>query len=456
MKLKYFIAFILFTGSTFASFAQATTDVLKTANLFQSNMVVQQNKPFAIWGNGKPGGQVTIKADWNNKQTVATVAADGKWKGAVDVPKATPGDFKPHTLVITTGKETVTLTNLLIGEVWVASGQSNMQMALKGDKGKDSGTVDWEQEVPKANYPNIRFFYVDLNFAAIPIDQVNGKWVASTPETAGKFSAVAYYFAREVFNKTKLPVGIVLSNIGASTGQAWTSRKVIEADTVLYNKYLKDYDASPKSKEVINGGFSFEKVTRPTLLYNAMIHPLAGLSIKGFLWYQGEFNRNDKNKYTRLLTAMIKGWRSDFGQGDLPFYLVQVPSYYWNNEDPKAFDYAIFREAQARVRAAVKNTEMVVTTDDPDAPRNLHPRRKKPIGQRLGYIALNKDYKKRDVHYLGPQLKSVKIKEGKVTISYHKKTVDGGLTTADKKAPAEFFIAGADQVFYPAQATVNA
>ena len=223
---------------------------------------------------------------------------------------------------------------------------------------------------------------------------------------------------------------------------------------MLYNKYLKEYDNSPKSKEKIDGGFSFEKVTRPTLLYNAMIHPLAGLSIKGFIWYQGEFNRNDKNKYTRLQIAMIKGWRDDFGQGDLPFYLVQVPSYFWNNEDPAAFDYAVFREAQANVRM-LKNTEMVVTTDDPDAPRNLHPRRKKPIGLRLARVALNKAYGLKNVQYLGPQLKGIKIKGEKVIVSYKKKSLDGGLTTADKKAPAEFFIAGEDQVFHKADAVID-
>ncbi|RYY31740.1 MAG: sialate O-acetylesterase, partial [Sphingobacteriaceae bacterium] len=328
------------------------------------------------------------------------------------------------------------------------------QMALKGEAGKNNGTENWENEVPKANFPNIRLFYTDLNFKAQPFDEVKGKWQLCTPETAGRFSAVAYYFASEIHKNTKLPVGVVLSTIGASTAQAWTNRKIMEADTVLYNKYLREYDNSPKSKEVIDGGFSFEKVTRPTLLYNAMIHPLAGLSIKGFIWYQGEFNRNDKNKYTRLLTAMIKGWRNDFGQGDLPFYLVQVPSFYWNNEDPKAFDYAVFREAQANVRK-LKNTEMVVTTDDPDAPRNLHPRRKKPIGLRLAKIALNKDYGFKNVQYLGPQLKKVKIDGSKVIVSFKGKSLDGGLATADKKAPAEFFIAAEDGVFYPAKAVIN-
>jgi sialate O-acetylesterase len=451
-RTVYFILLLLLGTQCFAGVAD--TLALKTANIFQSNMVIQQNRPFAIWGQAKPGEKITIKADWTAKQSNATADTAGYWRGSIAVPKAIPGNFTTHTITIYAGKDVVTLNNLLIGELWVASGQSNMQYSLKGETGKNNGAENWETEVPEANYPNIRLFYTDLNFGATPYKQVTGKWTLCTPETAGRFSAVAYYFAREIYNKTKLPVGVVLSTIGASTAQAWTSRTVLESDTVLYNKYLKDYDASPKSKEKIDGGFSFEKVTRPTLLYNAMIHPLAGLSIKGFIWYQGEFNRNDKNKYTRVLTAMIKGWRSDFGQGDLPFYLVQVPSFYWNNEDPKAFDYAVFREAQARVRT-LKNTEMVVTTDDPDAPRNLHPRRKKPIGLRLAYVALNKDYKQKDVPYIGPQYKGIKIDGGNVTVSFNKKTVEGGLATADNKAPTEFFIAGADEIFYPAQATIE-
>ncbi|MEO6148934.1 MAG: sialate O-acetylesterase [Mucilaginibacter sp.] len=459
MKFKFLIAFILLTGTIgsrplFAGTLQADTTGLSVANIFQSNMVVQQNKPYTIWGKAAPGTKIIVKADWATKQAEAVTDTGGRWQASVKVPKAIPGNFTPHTLVITTGIKTVTLTNILIGEVWVASGQSNMQYSLKGEEGKQNGVVDWQHEVPKANFPNIRLFYTNLNFGAKPYDYVKGKWVMCTPETAGSFSAVAYYFASEIYRNTKLPVGIILSTIGASTGQAWTSRKVLESDTVLYNKYLKGYDESPKSKEVINAGFSFEKVTRPTLLYNAMIAPLAGLSIKGFIWYQGEFNRNDKNKYTRLLTAMIKGWRSDFCQGDLSFYLVQVPSYFWANEDPAAFDYAVFREAQANVRK-LKNTEMVVTTDDPGAPRNLHPRQKKPIGLRLARIALNKDYKQKNIQYLGPQLKKIKVDGSKIIVSYQSRSLDGGLTTVDNKAPREFFIAGADRVFYEAKAAID-
>jgi len=465
MKIRFLFVFILiaiFGGRMSPAFAAAnnsnkifTADSsFNVANIFQSNMVIQQQKPFAIWGNASIGNKITIKADWTTE--VITVTADGAkyWKAAIPVPKAIPGDFKPHTLTITTNDTTISFNNLLIGDVWLASGQSNMQFGVEGQEGKNNGVLNYQQEIAGANYPNIRWFYTDLNFKAQPFDQVKGKWVACSPETVKKFSAVAYFFAQDLYQHVNIPIGIVLSTIGASTGQAWTSRKELESDTVLYNKYLKDYDASPKSKEIINGGFSFEKVTRPMLLYNAMIHPLAGLSIKGIIWYQGEFNRNDKGKYTLLIDHMIEGWRGDFGQGNLPFYLVQVPPYYWNNEDPRAFDYAIFREAQTNIRKQEPNVEMALTIDDDEA-RNLHPRNKRPVGERLAMIALNKDYGLKDVEYLGPQFAQTVISGKKVKILYNANSVDGGLTTTDNKPPRLFYIAGDDHVFHEAKAKIK-
>jgi sialate O-acetylesterase len=427
---------------------------LVVANIFQSNMVLQQNKPFAIWGNAAAGDKVVVKGDWTSK--TITITADGQnyWRAAIPVPKAIPGDFTPHTLTVISGNKTITFTNLLIGEVWLASGQSNMQFGMKGEVGKDNGVINYDQEIADANYPNIRWLYVDLNFKAEPYDQVTGKWVQCSPETVQHFSGVAYFFARSLYRHLNVPVGIILSTIGASTGQAWTSRTELQSDTALYNKYLKPYDESPRSKEVINSGFSFEKVTRPTLLYNAMIHPLAGFSLRGFIWYQGEFNHLDKGKYTLLEQHMIKGWRDDFAEGDLPFYFVQMPSYYWNNNDPKAYDYALFREAQTNIRNKVSHTGMAVTIDD-DVPRILHPRNKKPVGERLARIALNQTYKIDSIPYLGPEFKKMSIDGKSVKISFNKLSLDGGLTTNDNQAPKQFFIAGDDRIFHQATATIN-
>lgn len=462
MKRSLFSALLLvfvfvLHGSSFAAKHRAghpsADTAFKVANIFQSDMVVQQDKPFTIWGRATAGNKIVIKPDWSGEAVTVMAGSDNTWRTEVKVPKVIPGDFKPHKLTISLSDTTVILDNLLIGDVWLASGQSNMQFSME-DKDKKNGVLDFGNEVAAANYPNIRWFYTDLNFKAQPYDQVTGHWEECSPATVAHFSAVSYYFARSLYQHVNIPVGIVLSTIGASTGQAWTSRKELESDTVLYNKYLRDYDNSPKSKEVINSGFTFEKVTRPMLLYNAMIHPLAGLSLRGIIWYQGEFNRNDAGKYTLLLSHMIAGWRGDFGQGNLPFYLVQVPPFYWNNEDPAAFDYAIFREAQANVRKAAPNTEMAVTIDDDEA-RNLHPRNKKPVGERLAMIALNKDYGFKNISYTGPQVASLKMSGSKVKIAYTKGSVAGGLTTSDGKAPRLFYVAGDDHVFYPANAAIK-
>jgi sialate O-acetylesterase len=464
-NLKLLIAFVLlsaaanertyaFAGNFKSSQNPAVDTAFKLANVFQSNMVLQQQKPFRIWGKATPGNNITIKADWTRKTATVTTDSLGAWKGEIPVPKAVPGDFNAHTITITADGKDTSLTNLLIGEVWLASGQSNMQYGLKGDEGKNNGALNYKEDIASANYPNIRMLYVGLNFKAEPYDQVTGKWTACSPETVQHFSAVAYYFSRELYQHLNIPVGIILSTIGASTGQAWTSREVMEADTALYNKYLKNYDNSPISKQPVTPAFTFEKVTLPTLLYNAMIHPLAGFSIKGFIWYQGEFNRNDKSIYTRLQKHMIEGWRKDFDQGDLPFYLVQMPPYFWGNEDITAYDYAIFREAQSNIRAAVKNTEMAVIIDD-DEPRNLHPRNKKPVGLRLSRIALNKDYNLKNIQYLGPQFNKMKITGSIVTISFNKKSLGGGLATSDSLPPKQFFLAGSDKIFYEAKAIIS-
>ena len=465
MKIRSLIALMLllvFTGYAGACFAspvrsnnKITTDSLfKTANIFQSNMVLQQNKPFTIWGYATAGDKITIKGDWTTKTTTVIATDSNTWRGSIKVPEAIPGNFTPHVLTVTAGDKTVTFSNLLIGDVWLASGQSNMQFGVKGEKGKDNGVLNYDEEIAAANYPAIRWFYTDLNFKATPYDQVTGKWVLCSPETVGHFSGVSYFFARSLYQHLNIPIGIILSTIGASTGQAWTSRVEMESDTMVYNKYLKPYDESPKSKEVINGGFTFEKVTRPMLLYNAMIHPLAGFSLKGFIWYQGEFNHVDKGKYTVLQQHMIHGWRGDFAQGDLPFYFVQMPSFFWNNNDPKAFDYAVFREAQTGVRTTVKNTGMAISLDD-SVPKILHPRNKKPIGERLADIALAKTYKINGIAYLGPQFKKMKVDGSQAEIFFKDETLSGGLATKNNQPSNQFFLAGDDRVFHAATATID-
>jgi sialate O-acetylesterase len=436
--MKYLLLVCLISGSVVAQPVR-----LMLASPLQSNMVVQQNQPFKVWGKAPTGTSVTLRADWT-ASPVTVMADSGVFEGILPVPAVAPGDYRTHTLTVTCGDQESTLSNLLIGEVWFCSGQSNMQFSMKT-------VLDSTKEIAAAQYPNIRLLNVALNFSDHPIEDIQGKWEACSPATIKAFSAVGYYFGRALQQKLDVPVGLIFSGIGASAGQAYVPEPVLAADTELNRVYLQPYLNSPRSKEVVNGGFSFEKVTRPFLLYNAMIHPFLRLSIRGFCWYQGESNRSDRESYTRLTEAQINSWRDGFGQGNLPFYYVQIAPYVYDKEDPTLADCAFFREAQERVDE-LDQTAMIVTMDVGEA-KNLHPLNKRPIGERLAATALNRIYH-RAVVYRGPQYAYMEVRGKEVWIHFAPGTASGGLSTNDGKDPSFFTVAGSDKVFHSAAADI--
>lgn len=442
---KFFLTFVYLNVLIPVLSAQQKS-TLQFANVLQSNMVLQQNKPLKIWGRAVPGQQVKITTDWLTNETIVTTDKDSNFTGIISMPLAKENDFTRHALSIESNGEKLTLNNLLIGDVWFCSGQSNMQFSMKEIK-------DSAREVPAATYPNIRLFNAGLNFSATPINNIAGKWEECSPKTVLSFSAVGYNFGKELYDNLHIPIGLVFSGIGASAAQAFVPQDALSADTMLNRVYLQPYLSSDKSKEKIDGGFTFEKVTRPFLLYNALIHPLINLSIKGFCWYQGESNRNERKSYTNLTQQMIKSWRQNFAQGDLPFYYVQVAPFFYDKENPILADYAFFREAQENI-ATLNNTGMVVTMDVGEA-KDLHPKNKKPVGIRLAKTALNRTYGRLDVSYKGPRYRYIKILPKKVIIHFDPETVAGGLQTNNGAAPAFFTIAGKDQVFYPADAVIS-
>jgi sialate O-acetylesterase len=281
-----------------------------------------------------------------------------------------------------------------------------------------------------------------------------GQWTICSPQTVPDFSAVAYFFARDLYLQKRIPVGLVVSSIGASTAEAWTSRDSLQADKNLHTKYLYPYDTSTRSKEVLDATVTFDKVARPTLLYNAMIYPLRHVSLSGFLWYQGESNRKDGAIYTRLLSTMIGNWRALFKQGMLPFYYVQVAPYNWQENNPLAFEYAELREAQAAVRATTPATEMVVTMDIAD-PNDIHPRNKQEVGYRLAQIALAKNYGMTGLVYKGPEFESVATHKDTLVVSFRKESIGSGLGTNDGQPPRHFFVAGKNKEFFPAEAIIR-
>jgi sialate O-acetylesterase len=434
------------TGDGAAAGASTSAIPLKLASPLQSNMVIQEGKPFTVWGHATPGERVRVEASWLSSPVDVRPGPDGAFEAIVPVPAAQRGDYREHTLTVGCGAEMQTLSHLLIGEVWICSGQSNMQFSM-------ATVLDSTADIASSHNPHMRLFYANLNFSDTPVNEIGGSWVECSPRTVRTFSAVGYYFGRRLQQTLDVPVGILFSGIGASAAQAWVPRPWMAADTLLDRTYLEPYLQSPRSHEHIDGGFSFEKVTRPYLLYNAMIYPLRHLSVRGFCWYQGESNRMERQSYTVLTQTLIRSWRQVFQQGDLPFYFVQVAPFFYDQPDPTLADYAFFREAQEKI-TTLTNTGMVITMDVGEA-KNLHPINKKPVGERLAATALNREYGLGNVVDRGPQYRSMEISGHDAIIHFEAGTVSGGLKTKDGQAPAFFTMAGEDKVFYPAQARIE-
>jgi sialate O-acetylesterase len=393
---------------------------LKLNPLFSNGAVLQQGQKVPIWGTADAGKPVTIHfAD----QTI-TVEGGGKWRAMLDNLKS----GGPYEMTISSGDEKITLKNILVGEVWIASGQSNMQWPVKL-------SADAEKTIAESANPMIRLLTVPREPANEPRDLVNVAWVECNPQTVPEFSAVAYHFARELQAKLGVPVGIINTSYGGTPAEAWTSRRALEAVAEL-KSLVSEPPAGATAPQ------------RPTVLYNAMIHPLIPYAIKGAIWYQGESNAGRAFQYKTLFPTMIRNWRSDWGQGDFPFLFVQLAPFYKKN-DPHP-EWAELREAQRLTVHAVPNTAMAVITDVGDE-TDIHPKQKAPVGQRLALAALALAYN-RPVEYSGPEYASLAVKGNQVVLSFDH--VDGGLVAQGDKLEG-FTIAGKDQKFHPAQAEIQ-
>lgn len=443
LKAVFFIFMLSQPGFHVMVTAQDKGDatVFTIANILQSNMVVQQSKPMHFWGTAPAGDVVTIQADWMRKPVLARADGRGNWIGKIPVPKATPKKFSSHTITVIHRNDTTIQSNILIGEVWMCSGQSNMTFLM--GKGRWPGVVlNSKQEIAEADYPFIRLFQVGTHWDSQPVPDCTGKWSTCSPETVDTFSAVAYYFGRELFNKLQVPIGLVANGMPATGCQAFASKEVLEADPVLKEKYVAPFLNKPMTQKE----HLFARLQRPAIIYNGMIHPIRHLSIRGFIWFQGAANHKDGALYTRLCTAMLEGWRRDFDQGALPFYLVQIAPYDYKEKDPHVV--AVFREAQEAILSA-ENTGMVVTTDVGDV-NDIHFPNKKPVGLRLAKVALHQTYHVKKLTYEGPRFSKFKVSGSIVKVSFIRSTLGTGLQTNDRKPPKHFFIAGKDRVFYPA------
>lgn len=453
MMFKFFRSVVFTAVAVSGAIVSAQAQAFKLANVLQSNMVIQQNKPFRIWGTAKPGDRIRINADWTGRLFTAITDANGSWIGSVKVPKAIPGDFKPHIITVADGSGSIKLDNLLIGDVWFCVGQSNMDMPVGAELNWTyRGALDFEKEVAAANFPNIRLYRSDWQFRSVPSTDNKGTWRECSPESVKGFSAVAYFFGRKLYQDLNIPIGLVVSAIPGAGTQAFVSREVLEKDTMLKRVYLDPFENVISTQKKVDSLGLFPSVTKPTLIYNAIIYPMFNLSIKGMIYYQGESNIPDKRlHYMPLFTAMVADFRSEFKQGNFPFYYTQIAPYREEHDDTTAFKAAVFKETQEKL-LSIKNTGMAVTMDVGEE-RNVHPRNKIPVGERLADIALNKTYHQHTA-YLGPHISRFVVHGNEVTICFKKKSIGSGLTTNDGKTPRHFFVAGDDHKFYPANAKI--
>jgi sialate O-acetylesterase len=427
--------------STYAGWSQKKQMDLQLASLLQSNMVIQQNKPFTLWGKAAPLSKISVSASWKAR-TLVRSDKEGKWKAQLSVPQALPGDFTNHQLHIKSGNEKIVLSNLMIGDVWLCSGQSNMDMSMQPVSPWHHGVKDNEKEIPKANFSGIRLFKVKKETSSNLLDSVSGNWRECTPETVADFSGVAFYFGRSLHQKMNIPIGLLQSAYGSASCQAFIKKEVLESDSTLKNRYLLPYYKNPEEKI---------PVLRPMLIYNAMIHPLLPFSIRGFIWYQGESNAGEIKMYPELNAAMIRNWREDFQQGDLPFYFVQMTPYNWKKNNPAENNYAKFREAQELITRQVPNTGIVCTMDVGE-PDNIHPVNKKPVGERLAGLALNNFNAASFETYMGPKYHSMETFGDQVIVKFKQSQ---GLYTNDQSMPRHFWVAGEDKQFFPAKAFIS-
>ncbi len=395
---------------------------------FSDNMVLQQKTKVAIWGEADKKANITIITSWNKKKYTTQADANGKWKLSIVTEKA----GGPYTIQIQE-KETLQLNNVMLGEVWFCSGQSNMEMPMRGFKNQP--VLHSNEILLDADNDQLRLFETKRNASNQPQKNVEGQWNISDASTAREFSAVAFMYGMMLQKKLHVPVGIIVSCWGGTRIQSWMDSSMLQSYPDI-NQISKIDTAKEKHKFV-------------TTLYNGMIAPFAGYGLRGFLWYQGESNRHEPERYASLLQTMVAGWRKNWNAGDsLPFYYVQIAPY--GNKDTTRSVRGI-REAQMKSMNRIANCGMAVTMDIGNEDQ-IHPADKKTVSERLLYWALAKTYGYKGIAYCGPIYKSHQINNKKVNISFD--YAEGGLSSfgADLK---QFEIAGADKVFVPAMAKIE-
>ena len=401
------------------SFSSATAfAAIRLPNIISDNMVLQQNSNAKLWGWAEPGEKIYITNTWNNRIDSATGNEQAKWEVTIPTPKA----GGPYAIRLK-GSNMITLKNVMIGEVWICSGQSNMEMNYYW------GMPQMNEDFGNAKNAKIRLFHIPRNSAATPQERGEGQWVEADSNTIKYFSAVAYYFGKRLNEHMDVSIGLVHASWGGTPAEVWTPAEAVNNDPVLAeaNKKLNTSQWWPIA---------------PGYTYNAMIAPLTNYNIAGAIWYQGESNVGTAATYDELLGTMIKSWRGKWNK-EFPFYYVQIAAFTYGQR----LEGAMLREAQTKV-LQVPYTGMVVTTDLADDTSDIHPKDKRSVGYRLAQLALFKTYGADTTNPFSPLYKQMAVQKDRIVLMFDH--WNGWMQKG--KEIIGFEIAGEDKVFFPAQA----
>ena len=420
--MRFILLFIFFSSINLNS-------QIELNNLFSDNMVLQQESHVNLWGKAQKNQELLIYTSWSGKIQKTTVNNDGNWKIKIKTPSA----GGPFNIQITCNNETKTINNVLIGEVWLSSGQSNMEMTLSGNNREPViGSLD---AIANSNNSKIRFFNVKTSVSKERVDKIEGKWVEANFKNTPNFSAVAYSFAKYIYESLEVPVGIISSAWGGTPAEAWAKKSFL------------DEEFEPGI--IINNSEEKFEEYNPGYLFNAMLNPLIPFTVRGGIWYQGENNRERAKHYSKLMQVMVASWRDNWGIGDFPFYFVQIAPFSYN--DPNESSSAELRDAQLDAMRNIKNSGMVSTVDIGDL-NSIHPPEKIKVGNRLAYWALNKTYGFESITPSGPIVKSAKKEGSSVKINFD--YAQNGFYNFNGPLK-DFELAGDDDQYYTATAKIS-
>jgi sialate O-acetylesterase len=428
MKTVYSFLFVVSILSS-PAFAQ-----VRLPALFSDNVILQQRTEAAIWGWAKPESTLSLTTSWNKRNYKTKCDNEGKWKLQITTPAA----GGPYEILVSDGVP-ITIHNVLIGEVWVCSGQSNMEMPMKGFTGEP--VLGSNEDILRSKNSSIRLITVPRSALVRPNDDFKGQWSEADPGSVSTFSATAYYFARLVNEILDVPVGLINVSYSGSNIEAW-----------MHESWLRSFNVTgipttPDSIRVPN--------RTPTVLFNGMLSPVIGYTMKGCLWYQGESNYTDPGQYEKLFETMVRQWRASWNIGEFPFYYAQIAPFDYSRFTPgdkrEILNSAYFRDVQRKCMDKIPNCGMAVLMDTGEK-NSIHPARKKEAGSRLAYWALAKTYGLKSFGYASPSYDTMTVTENKVVISFN--NVANGITSFGKEITC-FEIAGPDKHFYPATAVLG-